>query len=158
IEMMDAGLKLQPEAAQLYVARGVLHVQLAQNDEAEADFDKANGLDPTQSLGSAAQGLHAVQNNDPTQALATVKAKLAKKPNDPLLLYLQADIQSQKAPEQGSAEYQAAVSSAKKALVLQPSLTAARNVLAKLYFQAGQNQAAIEQCRRVLKDDPKDQT
>jgi DNA-binding SARP family transcriptional activator len=31
-------------------------------------------------------------------------------------------------------------------------------VLAKLYIQAGQYAAAIEQCREALKSDPKDQT
>ena len=49
----------------------------------------ADALDPRQALGSAAEGLAAVQENDPDRALATVRAKLAKKPNDPFLLYLQ---------------------------------------------------------------------
>ena len=90
IEMINSGLKLQPESAPLYLARGILYVQLARYDEAEADFDKANALDPAGSLGSVAQGLEAVQINDPDRALVTVRAKLAKKPNDPYLLYLQA--------------------------------------------------------------------
>jgi predicted Zn-dependent protease len=51
-----------------------------------------------------------------------------------------------------------ALSSARKAVSLQPSLAAARGVLAKLYLQAGQNQQAIEQCRKALASDPKDQT
>jgi uncharacterized protein YutE (UPF0331/DUF86 family) len=33
-----------------------------------------------------------------------------------------------------------------------------RSVLAKLYLQAGQTQAVIDQCREILKLDPKDQT
>jgi tetratricopeptide (TPR) repeat protein len=41
IEMMNAGLKVQPEAAALYLARGVLYVQLASYEQAEADFQKA---------------------------------------------------------------------------------------------------------------------
>ena len=45
--MIDAGLKLQPAAAQLYVARGVLYVQLAEYDKAEADFERAEQLDPS---------------------------------------------------------------------------------------------------------------
>ena len=36
--------------------------------------------------------------------------------------------------------------------------SAARDVLAKLYLQAGQNQLAIEQCRKALNSDPKNQT
>jgi tetratricopeptide (TPR) repeat protein len=158
IEMINSGLKLLPESAPLYLARGILYVQLAKYDEAEADFDKANVLDPSGSLGSVAQGLQAVQTNDPDRALATVRAKLAKKPNDPYLLYLQADVLAQKGADTGSPDFEAALRSAKKAVTLQPSLTAARNVLAKLYLQAGQNQLAIEQCRKALETDPKDQT
>ena len=79
--------------------------------------------------------------NDPDRALATVRSKLAKKPGDAFLWYLQAAILSQKAPEPGSAEFQQAVQSAKKAIALQPSLSAAHNVLGKLYLQAGQNAA-----------------
>jgi tetratricopeptide (TPR) repeat protein len=37
-------------------------------------------------------------------------------------------------------------------------LAAAHDVLAKLYLQAGQYQAAIEQSRKALNSDPKDQT
>jgi tetratricopeptide (TPR) repeat protein len=100
--MINAGLEAEPKAAALYVARGVLYVQLAQYDKAEADFEQANALDPRQSIGSAAEGLAAVQKNDPDRALTTVRSKLAKKPNDPFLLYLQADILTQRGLEPGS--------------------------------------------------------
>ena len=84
IDMVNAGLKLQPKAAELYLARGVLYVQLADYEKAEADFEKAEQLDPRQSLSAAAQGMVAEEKNqnDPDQALATVRAKLAKKPGD----------------------------------------------------------------------------
>ena len=39
-------LAAEPKAAALYVARGVLYVQLAQYDKAEADFEQANALVP----------------------------------------------------------------------------------------------------------------
>src|SRR5579864_2732829 len=158
IDVVNSGLKLQPQAAALYVARGILYVQLARFDDAEADFEKANVLDPAGSLGSVAQGLEAVQSNDPDRALTTVRSKLAKKPDDPYLLYLQADVLTQKGVDQGSPEFAAALRSAKKAVALQPSLSAARDVLAKLYLLSGQNQLAIEQCHKALDTDPKDQT
>jgi tetratricopeptide (TPR) repeat protein len=158
VDMIDAGLKAQPKAAALYVARGILYVQLGKYDSAEADFEKADAVDPRQSVGSAAEGLVAVQENDPDRGLATVRAKLAKKPNDPFLLYLQADILAQKGPDPGTAEFRTAVESAKKAISLRPSLGAARDILAKLYLQDGQNAAAIEQSRKALNIDPKDQT
>lgn len=158
IDTINAGLVLQPEAAPLYMARGVLYVQLEQFTEAEHDFEKADALDPGRSMGAAAQGLQAEQNNDPARALSTVRKKLASRPNDPFLLYLQADILAQEGPVPGSPEFQAAIRSAKRAISVQPALAAARDVLAKLYLRAGQNQAAIEQCKKALNSDPKDQT
>ena len=109
-------------------------------------------------MGSAAEGLAAVQQNDPVQALKTVRGKLAKNPHDAFLLYLKAEIISQKGPEPGSAEFREAVDSAGKAVSLRPSLAQARDILAKLYLQAGQNSLAMEQSRQALKTDPKDQT
>ncbi len=158
VDMIDAGLVAEPKAAPLYVARGVLYVQLAQYDKAEADFEEADALNPRQSVGSVAEGLVAVQQNDPEHALSTVRAKLAKKPNDAFLLYLQAQILTQRGPDPGSAEFKQAMASAKQAISLRPSLAPARDVLAKLYLQAGENEAAVEECRKALNSDPKDQT
>ena len=158
IDVVTEGIGLQPQAAPLYVARGVLYVQLAEYDKAEDDFEKATKLDPSQSLSSAAQGLAAVEANDLDRALATVQRQLARKPDDPLLLYVRADILAQKGAEPGTPEFRTAMSSARKAVALKPSLTPARGVLAKLYLQAGQPQAAIEQCRKALATDPNDQT
>jgi tetratricopeptide (TPR) repeat protein len=158
IDVITEGLSLQPKADDLYVARGVLYVQLAQYDKAEADFEKAYELNPSQSLSTAAQGLAAVQTNDLDHALESVQAKLARKPNDPLLLYLQADVLSQKGAEPGTPQFTLAMQSAKRAVALQPTLAAGRGVLAKLYMQTGQYSQAIEQCRKALVIDPKDQT
>ena len=48
IDVLTEGLTLEPKADDLYVARGVLYVQLAQYDKAEADFEKAYELNPNQ--------------------------------------------------------------------------------------------------------------
>ena len=85
-------------------SRGVLYVSLAQYDKAEGDFQKAHELDPSQSLSAAAQGLAAAQENDLDRALTKVQASLAQKPNDALLLYLEADILSQKGADPGTPE------------------------------------------------------
>jgi tetratricopeptide (TPR) repeat protein len=157
IDVISEGMLLQPRAAPLYVARGVLYVQLAEYDKAEADFEKAYELDPHQSLSTAAQGLAAVQANDLDHALASIQAKLERKPNDALLLYLQAEVLSEKGAEVGTPEFQLALRSAKRAVSLQPTLATARGVLAKLYMQAGQPAEAAKQCREALKSDPKNQ-
>ncbi|HKV81210.1 MAG TPA: tetratricopeptide repeat protein [Candidatus Sulfotelmatobacter sp.] len=160
IDMIDAGLNLEPKAAELYLARGVLYVQLADYEKAEADFERAEQLDPHQTLSAAAQSMVAEERNqnDPDRALATVRSKLAKKPGNAFLWYLQAAIIAQKAPNPGSAEFQEAMQSGKKAVGLQPSLSAAHNLLGKLYLQEGQIALAIKECRLVLRDNPADQT
>ena len=158
INVVNDGISLQPKAAPLYFARGVLYVQLAEYDKAQADFEKAYDLDPAQSLSVAAQGLASVQQNDLANALADVQGKLARKPNDPILLYLQADVLSQQGVAPGSPEFQTAMRSAKKAVTLRPMLGPARSVLAKLYLQLGQYPEAAVECRKALEIDPKDQT
>jgi tetratricopeptide (TPR) repeat protein len=158
IDVVSDGITQLPNSAQLHFARGVLYVQLADYDKAESDLQKAYELDPNESLTAAAQGLLAVQQNDLDRALADVQQKLKRKPNDPLLLYLQADVLAQKGAEPGSADFQTALRSARKAVALRPSLGPAHAVLAKLYVDSGQNQQAVEQCRRALEIDPKDQT
>ncbi|HKT24112.1 MAG TPA: tetratricopeptide repeat protein [Terriglobales bacterium] len=158
IDVISDGLAVQPNSARLYLARGVLYVQLAEYDKAEADFGRAHDLDPTESLSAAAQGLAAAQQNDFDRALSAVQKKLVRTPNDPYLLYLQADFLSQKGVDSGTAEFQQAMKSAKKAVSLQPSLAGARSVLAKLYMQSGQYQEAITQCKKALESDPSDQT
>jgi tetratricopeptide (TPR) repeat protein len=158
VNVVSDGIAMQPKAAPLYFARGVLYIQLAEYEKGQADFEKAYELDPSQSLSAAAQGLAAAQQNDLDRALAKIQTSLARKPNDAIMLYLQADILAQKGTDPGSPEFQKAMRSAKQAVALQPNLGAARGVLATLYLQAGQYKDAIEQCRGALRSDPKDRT
>jgi tetratricopeptide (TPR) repeat protein len=157
VNILNDGIGQVPDSAQLYFARGVLYVQIADYEKATADFDKAYELDPHQSLTAAAQSLLAVQENDPDRALASVEERLKRKPNDSILLYLRADILAQKGVESGTPQFQLALGSAKKSVALNPSLGPAHEVLAKLYMQAGQNDLAIEQTRKSLEIDPKNQ-
>ncbi len=158
IDVVNDGINLQPKAASLYFARGVLYVQTAEYEKAQADFDRAYDLDPSQSLSIAAQGLAAVQQNDLPRALAGVEAKLARRPDDPILLYMQADILMEQGAEPGSPEFQTAMRSAKRAVELRPSLGPARGVLAKLYLKDGRYPEAATQCRKALEIDPDDQS
>jgi len=158
IDVVNDGISLQPAAAPLYFARGVLYVQTAEYEKAQADFDKAYDLDPGQTLSIAAQGLAAVQQNDLPRALEGVEQKLARRPDDPILLYMQSDILVEQGAEPGSPEFQTAMRSAKRAVELRPSLGPARDVLAKLYLKNGQYADAAAQCRKALELDPKDQS
>jgi len=158
IDVVSDGINLEPRAAALYFVRGVLYVQLAEYEKGENDFEKAYELDPSQSLSSAAQGLAAAQQNDLDRALAKVRTSLARKPNDAILLYLEAEILAERGAEPGTPEFKAAMRSASRAVALEPTLAAARSILATLYLDAGQNREAIEQSRKALESDPSNQT
>jgi len=158
INVVNDGINLQPKAAALRFARGVLYVQIDEYEKAQADFEEAYRLDPSQSLSVAAQGLAAVQQNDLDRALSGVQERLAKRPKDPILLYLQADILAQKGADPGSKDFQTAFRSAKSAVALNSNLGPARAVLAKLYIEEGKYGEGAEQCRKALEIDPKDQT
>jgi len=158
INVVNDGISLQPDAAALYFARGMLYVQLSEYEKAQTDFDKAYQLDPKSSLSAAAQGLTAVQQNDFKKALAGIQEKLRARPNDPILLYMQADVLTEQDPQPGTPEFDQALSSARRAVSLKPSLGPAHTVLAKLYMATSRYPEAVAECRRALQDDPADQT
>ena len=158
INVVNDGINLQPDAAALYFARGMLYVQLSEYEKAQSDFDRAYQLDPKSSLSVAAQGLTAVQQNDFSKALSGIQGKLRARPNDPILLYMQADVLAEQDPRPGSPEFTTALNSAKRAVSLRPSLGPAHTVLAKLYMMADRYPEAVAECRKALQDDPADQT
>lgn len=157
IDVVNDGINLQPKAAALYFARGVLYVQLADYAKAQSDFERAYELDPAQSLSAAALGLAAMQGSDLAHALAGVEKKLTHRPDDAVLLYIEADILAQEGAEPGSADFERAMRSARKAVALRPALGPAHGVLAKLYLESGEYGEAAAQCRKALETDPKDQ-
>ena len=157
INVVNDGLALQPQSAPLYFARGMLYSQISEYEKAQADFETAYRLDPGQSLSAAAQGLMAVQQNDIDGALKTVGKKLSQVPNNPVLLYLQADILTTKGAETQSDEFKTAMRDAKRAIALNPALAPAHAVLAKLYLQAGDTAQSIKESRKALELNPRDQ-
>ncbi len=157
-DLITAGLTQNPDAASLYVARGVLYVQLGQYDKAQSDFERASRLDPVQTFSSQAQSLAQLQENDLDRALATTESQLRTKGDDPFLNYLLAEILSRQGARPGSPEFQRAVEAASRAVTIKSDFIVARNLLSGLYMKSGQLDEAIEQCRRVLNTDPSDQT
>jgi tetratricopeptide (TPR) repeat protein len=135
----------------------MLYSQLSEYDKAQADFETAYRLDPNQSLSAAAQSLLAAQQNNFDDALKSIDEKLARRPQDPVLLYLKADILAQQGAETGSDKFKTAMQDAKQAVALNPSLAPAHAVLAKLCLQSGDNQQAILESRRALELNPADQ-
>ena len=157
IDVITAGLTQLPDAGALYLARGVLYVQLADYAKADADFDKAEKLDPNRALGSVARGLSQIQQNNLDQALTTVRSQMKLNPKDEFLYYVLAELLSRQGAQPGSPEFQQAVNAATEAVRLKPNFVLARDVLSRLYVQSGELDKAIEHCRLALRDDPLDE-
>ena len=158
VDMLTAGLKQSPKAAGLYIARGVLYVQMADYDRAEADFEEAENLDPQLTISQAARGMIAEQQDDLDKALAVVENRLREKPNDAMLLFVEADILTQRNPEVGSQDFERAMAAAQRASELQPDMTDALDLLAKLDLQAESNQRAVDESHEALRRNPDDQS
>lgn len=158
VDMLTAGMQQIPDAAPLYVARGVLYVQMADYDHAEADFEHAEQLDPRSTISQAARGMVAEQQGDLDKALVVVQKKLHERPDDPMLLFVEADILAQRNPEVHSPDFERAMADARRAAELQPRMTDALDLLAKLDLQAENNQRAIDESREALRRNPDDQS
>ncbi|HEV2416701.1 MAG TPA: tetratricopeptide repeat protein [Terriglobia bacterium] len=158
IDFLNAGLREIPNSAALHTARGILYVQLGQYDKAETDFDQAARLNPHQNYSHVALGISLLQNNQINQSLASVKDRLAKTPNDPVLNYLLAEILLRQGVRPGTPGFAQAMAAARKAVALDPTLVFARDDLAQLELNAGRIKPAIEQSQQALKADPTDQT
>jgi tetratricopeptide (TPR) repeat protein len=157
VDMINAGVKQLPGDPSLYIARGILFIQLGQFENGQADFEMANRIDPRQASASVAEGLAQLQQSNLDQALTTVDAQLKIHPQDSFLHYLKAEILSQKGASADMPEFRQAVDAAAEAIRLKPDFVLARDVLGGLYLKSGQTNRAIEQSRLALRDNPSDQ-
>ena len=158
IEVLNAGLRRLPNPAPLYLARGLLFSELAQYEKGEADFNTAERLDPNVEFGSAIRGLTELQQNNLDEAERIVRERLQSHGGDAFLHYLLAEILVKKGATPGSPEFKEALEAARRATELQPDWGLARDVLARLFFEQGKTQEAIEQSRLALRGNPKDAT
>jgi tetratricopeptide (TPR) repeat protein len=158
IDMINAGMQRISGVPSLYISRGLLYAQLAQYDEAEADFKTAESLDSAQSLSSYALDLAELEKNHPDKALLEVRAQLKVHPNSPLHHYLLAKLLEKVGHDNPGEASREAISSALIAVKLKPDFVEARDLLASLYFASGQYRLAIEQSQVALQYAPSDQS
>jgi tetratricopeptide (TPR) repeat protein len=158
VDMINVGLKYIPEDPSLYLSRGLLYVELAQFDKAEADFSRVEKLASFQSLGSYALDLAEVQRNNPDRALAKVRSQLKTHPDDPLLNYFLAQSLMNDSPDVQSDAFQEAKRAALKTVGFKPDYVPVHDLLAAIYMHAGQYSQAIDECHTALGYDPSDET
>jgi tetratricopeptide (TPR) repeat protein len=157
IDMVDSGLRQTPDAAKLYLARGVLQVQLSHYGPAVADFEKAHALDPQLSFVEDAMGMIRSQQHDWAGSLAIFQQQAAAHPQDPLLQYLYAEALAQESGNRSEENTSKAIAAVKKALQLEPEYQPARDLLCTLLLKTNQFAEVIDQAGIALKHDPADQ-
>jgi tetratricopeptide (TPR) repeat protein len=158
IDMLDAGLKRLPNAAPLYVARGVLEVQLSQSTPALADFEHAHQLDPKMSFAMDAVGIMQSQQHKDKASLELFEAQAKLHPEDPFLHYLLAEQLAEGTSGENGERLTAAIEAAKRAIALDPTYVAAHDLLAVLYLRSKQPERTIQQAELALSIDPDDQS
>ncbi len=158
VAMLTAGLQKLPASAQLYLARGILYVQLGEYAQAESDFAKASQLDPTQAFSSVAQGLSQLQRSNLDGALATAREQLRQNPNDAYLQYVKAETLRQKGAEPGTPAFDEALAAAKNAVRLKPGFSLAEDLLGTFYLRLSQFGLARQQFQEVLNTSPEDES
>lgn len=154
IDMIRAGLTQLPNAAPLYLARGVLEVQLSQSTQAIADFDRAHKLEPQLSLAMDAIGIVESQQYKQGAALDLFAQQAKLHPRDALLQYLYAEALSNADAQTDATEK--AIAAAQRSVELEPGYSPARDLLALLWLRANQPQKALEQAQAALKIAPND--
>jgi tetratricopeptide (TPR) repeat protein len=155
--MLNVGLKYLPREAELYLVRGVLYCQLGDTSKGIADFETADRLNPKLSFPGIAEGIAESQAHKSGEALSTFRVQAQKHPNDALAQYLFAEALSEHGDLEGGLENREEVRAAKLAVKLDPTLSAAHDLLATNYLRARKTELAIHESQEALKNDPSDQ-
>jgi tetratricopeptide (TPR) repeat protein len=158
IDLVNSGLRQSPQAAKLYLARGVLQVQLSHYDAAVTDFEKAHALDPKLSFVEDAMGMIRSQQHDWAGSLAIFERQAGEHPQDPLLQYLYAEALAHENGNDSQQNSAKAIASLKKALELEPDYQPARDLLCTLLLKTNHYAEVIDQAGIALKNDPNDQS
>ncbi len=154
--VVNAGLEKLDSAARLYALRGVIEAVKGVDDAAVRDFERANELDGAHQYGAAGFGVLYAGTERAAEAVAALRERLRKDPDDPELNYLLAQaILSQGAAPAGAAEARQLLM---RSLRRRPGYAAAHVALGKLYRQSGDDHRAIAEFRAALKSDSADRT
>jgi Flp pilus assembly protein TadD len=156
INMLNAGLTQLPNAGRLYLARGVLEVQLSESDKAIADFEKAHHLEPQLSLAMDAIGILQSQQHENDSSLHLFEQEAKEHPNDSLLQFLYAEALSESPSERDSLSR--AIKAAERSVEIDPGYEPAHDLLAKLYLRAGNLKRATDEAEAAERNDPADES
>ncbi len=158
LAVLNAGLVQNQNSGALLTLRGAVRAQLGQNDEATADFEAAERLQPSKLYGAVGLGLLLRDSSHLPQAEQLLRERLRAHPSDGTLNYLVADVLVRQGAAPGEPKFEEARTLLKKAVTLQPDLAVAHGELGKLDLKAGRDGEAIAQLEQGVHYDATDRT
>ena len=157
LDIASIGLRNIPGSFRLTMQRGAALAFRGQITEGLADFEAAAKLDPDNNLPYFAMCMALMQTDQAPRALELLRQRLARSPDDYLLLYaLGESLDRSRAAD--SASQEEALRALERSVTLNPSLTAAHALLGKFYLRRDQVDRAIEELEKALELDPTDLT
>jgi len=157
IDIINTGIQAIPDSPVLLATRGVLEVQLGENERALSDIGKAHRLNPRISIVTDALGLLQTQDHDGLKTLEFLKSETRRYPNDGFLLFLLAEQLSQTSETKDHVDLNSAITAAKNAIRLDPNNTAAHDLLAELYVRSNQLNLAMKEAAIASQQNPDDE-
>ncbi len=154
--IVEAGLNLLPKSGRLHTLRGILQAQSGRYDDAAAEFELANRLDPGGQYGAAGLGVLYTEMHQTAEASSVLRERLRKSPNDATLNFLLAQALVQEGVEPGSPGFSEAVRTLKLATSAKPDLGRGHTLLGKLYAKSDDFEHAVDELRLGARYDPSD--
>ena len=135
IEVIDVGLKNNPSSAKLLLQLGLLHVLSGESARAQDEFERAGRLEPASALPGAAIELSAIQQSRLAEATVSLREKVKRNPDSPVLWYLLGSSLIRSGASEGSPEYAEAESAFRNSMRLDPKLPYPYIELGKMYMR-----------------------
>ncbi len=156
LPVVDAALQHSPNSPRLHAMRGVIKGQIGLDDEAAAEFERANRLDPKGELGSPGLGVLYASSNQIERSGEVLRERLKKTPDDPTLNYLLAETLIRGNIQNGTPEFAEALSSLRRAIRIKPDFAGAHSALGKLYNRVGDYPRAVAELKAGVAGNPSD--
>ncbi len=156
--VLESGIATNPQSARLYTMRGSVYAQVAKNDLAQADFEKAVRLAPDQTFGALGLGVLLRDESNLPEAQALLEAKLKSSPADPILNYMLADVLIREGANPSDPSFTRAQQLLAISLQANPNLAQAHAALGKLALKANDIRGAILHLELAVGLAPKDRT
>jgi tetratricopeptide (TPR) repeat protein len=154
MQVIQTGLQNHPKSDRLIFQRGVIYALKGQFELAEADFQHSSQLAPEKNLGYAALGVSYAQAGSPEKALASLRERVAQRPDDAMAQFLLGDTLLRTGVAPDSREFAEARRALERSATLDPKSADSRLALAKLYLKENRANDAVSILEQARNLDP----